>query len=125
MWLLFGLKDKLVEKSKAKNRNEKDAHKNICETVLNEVEEKERQEVLRDLGKDDLLKIDQKLTGRKVEFEVFTSDEKSIGIIPSEVYEELEAAMKEDLKTEITRYRVTKDENGLFNCNITIVVKVV
>lgn len=124
MWLLFKLKDELTERNKAKKRNGKNASENICEFFLNRVTEKNRQESLKGLGKDDHLELDQSLRDGILEFEVFTSDKKSIGIIPLEVSGEVESAVSRGLKPDMTSYTVTKDEDGMFNCRITLVLKI-
>jgi hypothetical protein len=93
------------------------------ETSLNEVNITERQEVLKNLEKADSLILDTIISDKTLGFEVFTSDKKIIGIIPSKKALILEVGMGRGLEPHVIGYTVIKDEKGLFNCNMTIGLK--
>ncbi len=111
------------DKKKAKKIEGKISDKTIFETSLNDIKAKNRQEVLRDLKVDDVLKLDSVLTGETLGFEVFTSDKQSIGTIPSKISGKLEFAMKQGFEPYITNYTVTKDEDGVYNCDVILGLK--
>ena len=119
MWLIF----KFLEERSDKKKEGKISDKSTFETPLNGIKAKNRQEVLRDLGVDDVLKLDTILTGETLGFEVLTSDKKSIGTIPSKISGELELAMGQGLEPYITNYTVTKDEDGVYNCDVILGLK--
>ncbi|MDY0235830.1 MAG: hypothetical protein RBR71_07355 [Gudongella sp.] len=93
------------------------------ETFLNEVNTKERQETLKDLGKSDSLRLDTFVIDEILGFEVFTSDKKIIGTIPAKKSITLEVGMGRGLEPYVIDYIVIKDEEGIFTCNVTIGLK--
>lgn len=123
MWLIFKFLEERSDKKKAKKIEGKISDKSTFETPLNGIKAKNRQEVLRDLGVDDVLKLDTILTGETLGFEVLTSDKKSIGTIPSKISGELELAMGQGLEPYITNYTVTEGQDGVFNCEVTLGLK--
>lgn len=123
MWLIFKFLEERKDKKKAKKTKGQFSEEDTFETSLNAVNEKNRQEVLKDLEKDQVLKIDTFLTDERLNFEVFTGDKKSIGTIPVDVSEKLELAMEEGLEPYIVNYALREEGDGLCNCNLTLGLK--
>lgn len=123
MWLIFKFLEERKDKKKEKKIKDQFSEKDTFETSLSAVNEKNRQEVLKDLEKNQILKIDTFLTDERLNFEVLTSEKKSIGTIPSNISEKLELAMEEGLEPYIVNYALRKGQDELYNCNVTLGLK--
>ena len=112
--------EELIDKNKAKKRKANISKNNIFETTLNGVKTMDRQGTIKNLKKDDPLKIDSFFTDGILGFEVFSSEDKSIGIIPSNISKELELSMEEGLEPFIKNYKLIEGEDGVINCDLIL-----
>jgi hypothetical protein len=124
----MGLMDKFLNKPKAKSVDVKSSEskpttKSTYETSLSGVNAKNRQEVLMNLVKKEVLKVEPIFTGGTVGFEVFSADRKSLGTIPSKIAREMENALSSNLYPHVTNYVITKDKEGIFNCKVNLGLK--
>lgn len=124
MWLLFKFLEEQADKRKAKKIKKRLSQTSTFETQLNGVKAKNRQEALKSLGENDDLVIDTFLIDEILGFEVFTSENKSLGVIPSNIGGELATAMEEGLEPLVTNYSVSLAEDGVYNCNVSLAFKV-
>ena len=123
MWLIVKFLEELTDKRKAKKIDERISEKDAFETLLNDTKTNNRQEILKELGKDNSLSLDTILSDEILGFEVFTSDKKCIGTISSNISEKLEIAMGKGLEPYIENYAVTIGEDGIYNCMINLGLK--
>ncbi len=112
--------EELIDKGKAKKTKSKDM---IFETTLNDTVILERQEAIKNLREDETLKIDTFLKDEVIGFEVFTLEDKSIGIVPTDTARELEDAMKKGLEPYILNHKVGKKEDMTYECKIRLGLK--
>lgn len=122
MWLIFKFLEEQADKRKAKKAEKLIPDNSTFETYLDDVKVKNRQDLLKKVGEDDLLKIDTFLIDEALGFEVFTSGGESIGTIPSELSVKLERAMEQGLEPYVVNYAVTEVEE-VYNCNVTLGLK--
>ena len=112
--------EELIDKNKAKKRKANISKDMIFETSLNGIKAMNRQAKIRNPKKHDPLKIDSFFTDGILGFEVFSSEDKSIGIIPSNISKELELSMEEGLEPFIKNYKLIEGEDGVINCDLTL-----
>ena len=123
MWLIVKFVEELIDKSKGKKRKANISKDMTFETSLNGIKVTNRQEAIKNLREDNTLSIDTFLIDEILGFEVFTSEDKSIGTIPSNIARELEYAMEEGLIPFIKNHKITEGEDGIYNCNLSLGLK--
>ena len=123
MWLIVKFVEELIDKSKGKKRKANISKDMTFETSLNGIKAMNRQEAIKNLRKDETLSVDTFLIDEILGFEVFTSEGKSIGTIPSNIAGELEDAMEQGLIPFIKNYKITEGEDRIYNCNLSLGLK--